>query len=158
MLYVDSSALIKGYLHEKGTEEFKAKMREAAAANLPVITSVLTYAEIHTALARKMKSDLLRVIDYHWAATRFESDWRTYLTRAELSQPVLSLIPDLVKKYPLKAADAVQLASAIWAVGSIYKNQMRKRMAGQRVFVTSDSQLAGAAEKEQFKVFNPETA
>lgn len=151
MVYVDSSALIKRYIDEIGTDKFNIRLAEAVRAEDPILTSLLSYAEIHAALARKLKDRLLRVTEYHWAAARFESDWRTYLTRVELNQIVLALVPYLVKKHPLKAADAIQLASALWAVRAIQTGGTQRPL----VFATSDKQLAGAAEYEQFEVFNP---
>ena len=45
---------------------------------MPVLTSLLTYAEIHATLAGRLKEQLLCVAEYHPATTRFDSAWRTY--------------------------------------------------------------------------------
>ena len=152
MLYLDSSALSKRYLQEKGSDELKITLQSADKIRDPVLTSFLSYAEIHAALARKLKERSFRMTEYHSAIARFDSDWRTYLTRVELSQRVLAFVPDLVKRHPLKGSDAVQLASALWAASAAQPEPAQTSM----VFVTADKQLAGAAEKEQLQVFNPE--
>jgi uncharacterized protein len=156
MLYVDSSALSKRYLQEPGSPELAIKLQEAGKAKDPVLTSFLTYAEIHTVLGRKLRDGSLLPAEYHFAVTQFDSDWRTYFVLVEVSQLVLSLVPELVKRHPLKASDAVQLASAFWAAQAA---GLRTQKSAQRarVFATSDKQLAAAAEYEQFEVFNPET-
>lgn len=158
MLYADSSALIERYLEERGTQNLNAKIDNSTSAFLSVLTSVLSYAEIHAALARKLHERTLRTTEYHWATTRFDSDWKTYLTRVELSPVVLARVPDLVRRHPLKGSDAVHLASAIWIRQSIQFDKMQKSLSESLVFATSDKQLGRAAEKEQLQVFDPEVA
>jgi len=158
VLYADSSALIKRYLEERGTEKLNAKIDKSTSAFHSVLTSLLSYAEIHAALARKLNEKTLRATEYHWAATRFNSDWKTYLTRVELSPVVLALVPGLVKRHLLKGADAVHLASAIWVRQSVQLGKMQKSLSESLVFATSDKQLGRAAAKEQLQVFDPEAA
>jgi uncharacterized protein len=154
VLYVDSSALIKRYLDEIGSDALNNKVQKTARAGLQILTSVLSYAEIHAVLARRLKEQLLRVTEYHSAVTRFDSDWRKSLARVELSQSVLDFVPDLVKRHPLKGADAIQLASALWAARAIQMGSAGKAQTPVG-FATSDKQLAAAAEYEQLEVFNP---
>ena len=155
MLYVDSSVLVKRYVREIGTDALNLRMERALAADAPILTSVLTYAEIHATLARRLKEQLLRVAEYHAATTRFDSDWRTYLSQVDLLQVVLNLIPELVKKYPLKGADAIHLASALWAAYAVQTGKTTKPTSVV-VFATSDKRLAEAAKAEMFETFNPQ--
>ncbi len=156
MVYADSSALIKRYLEEPGTEHLNEMFDSAAAVLRPIATSALSYAEIHAALARKLKDKTLRATDFHWAVARFKSDWKTCLTIVELSPKVLAVVPDLVKRHPLTGSDAVQLASAVWLRDSQKLGKEWQGTGGGFVFATSDKQLARAAEEEEIKVFNPE--
>jgi predicted nucleic acid-binding protein len=155
VLYVDSSVLVKRYIREIGTDALNLKMQRALRADVPVLTSLLTYAEIHATLARRLKEQLLRVAEYHAATKRFDSDWRTYLSRVDLLQVVLDLVPELVKKYPLKGADAIHLASAQWATYAVQTGKAT-RPTSEVVFATSDKQLAEAAKAEMFETFNPQ--
>jgi predicted nucleic acid-binding protein len=59
VLYVDSSALSKQYLQEVGSARLGARLEEAARRRTPVLTSFLTYAEIHTMLGRKLREGSL---------------------------------------------------------------------------------------------------
>jgi len=157
VLYTDSSVLVKRYLEERGSDELNGKIAETTHAHHRVVTSVLSFAEVHAALARKLQlRPPLRAAEYHWATTRFNSDWRTYLTRVQLSPDVLALIPDLVKKHFLKGSDAVHLASAIWVSQRVEFGRFPEPLPEQLIFATSDKQLAKVARDEQLKVFDPE--
>lgn len=156
MLYLDSSALSKRYLRESGWQELAAKLREAIRKKRRVITSVLTYAEIHAVLARKLRDGSMLPAEHYRATGYFESDWRTYLSVIEVSQSVLSIIPNLVNKYPVRASDAIQLGSAIWAADSSQGVGSQRLGRSSVLFATSDRQLAAAAEAEHLGVFNPE--
>lgn len=72
LLYVDSSARNKQYLQEVGSAKLGSKLEQAGEADIPVLTSFLTYTEIHTVLGRKLRDGSLRATDYHFAVTRFE--------------------------------------------------------------------------------------
>ena len=159
MLYADSSALVKRYLEERGSDSLNAKIAKTTKARHSVLTSVLSFAEVHAAMARKLReSPPLRATEYHWATTRFSSDWRTYLTRVELTTDVLNLIPNLAKRHVLRGCDAVHLASALWIRESIESVGAKGALAEALIFATSDKQLARAAEYEQLEVFDPEDA
>lgn len=157
MLYADSSVLVKRYLEQPGSDKLAAKIAQTLKARQRVLTSVLSFAEVHAAFARKLdERPPLRASEYRWATTRFNSDWRTYLTRVELSVGVLDLIPDLVKKHFLKGADAVHLASALWVSQRFELDRIQEPSPGQLIFATSDRRLARAAEYERFELFDPE--
>jgi len=157
VLYADSCALVKRYLAERGSDRLNAKIMETARSRHRVLTSVLSFAEVHAAIARKLRErPPLRATEYHWATARFDSDWRTYLTRVDLSTDVLKLIPNLVKRHILKGSDAIHLASALWVRESLEFDRAKATSAETLIFATSDKQLARAAEYEQLEVFNPE--
>ena len=54
ILYLDTSALVKLYAEEEGTETVELAVDEAEA----VATSVVAYAEARAALARKLRDDV----------------------------------------------------------------------------------------------------
>lgn len=157
MLYADSSALVKRYLEERGSDKLIAKIAATTRARHRVLTSVLSFAEVHAAMARKLRErPPLLATEYHWATARLDSDWRTYLTRVELTTAVLNLIPDLVKRHFLRGSDAIHLASALWVRESLEFGRAKGTSAETLIFATSDKQLARAAEYEQLEVFDPE--
>ena len=159
MLYADSSALVKRYLEERGSGRLNAKIAETTRARHRVLTSVLSFAEVHAAMARKLQErPPLHTTEYHWATTQFDSDWRTYLTRVDLTSAVLNLIPDLVRRHFLRGSDAIHLASALLVRESLEFNKNMGTLPETMIFATSDKKLARAAEHEQLEVFDPEDA
>ncbi len=59
MLYVDSSALMKHYQNERGTDAFDERLRAEFDNSRHVFTSVLSYAEIHAIVARRVREKLV---------------------------------------------------------------------------------------------------
>ena len=151
MLYFDSSALIKHYVHETGSERIEHKLRDQEKASNPVFTSVLTFAEIQAALSRRAKDNSLEPREYVRARMEFESDWVLGLSPIDLGPGVLSIVRGVVDQFVLKGADVVHLASAIWLRDMATIN-VREPVS----FLTSDKQLAKAAAKSHLEVFNPE--
>lgn len=157
MLYLDSSALVKHYIQEAGTEELNARL-DAQKSEFPsIFTSVLTYAEIHAVLARKMKEKALAPREFARARRKFDSDWLYGLSPIELGVGVLGFVKDLVKTYPLKGSDAIHLASALWIRDTARLSGRWGRPARTLVLATSDRQLSNAALQSEIEVFNPET-
>ena len=139
MIFVDTSALVKLYLTESGSEEMVAlALRSKMAA------SVLTYAEVHATLARMCRTGDLSVNECAELSEAFEEDWAA-MTRLPLDTRTLNLIPDLCTRHPLRASDSVQLASAV-----------SLREGGLDVdFVCSDERLKSAGAAEGFAVVDP---
>lgn len=158
MLYLDSSALIKHYIHEAGTKELEARLQAEEEASRWVFTSVLTYAEIYAALAREMRDKTLPKAEFARVAAKFDSDWVFGLSAVDLGPNIFGFLPELVRKFPLKGSDAVHLASALWIRDT---GRLSKRLgpgANHIVFATSDKRLGEAAMQNDLEVFDPETS
>lgn len=151
MLYFDSSALIKHYVQEKGTEEVRKNLEDEEEASRPVFTSVLTFAEIHAALARRAKDRSLSLEQFIRARTNFDSDWVRGVSAVDLGPAILSIIRNVVDQFALRGADMVHLASAIWLCDTAVA------MKSEFIFLSSDKLLAKAAVGCGLQVFNPET-
>jgi predicted nucleic acid-binding protein len=155
VLYLDSSALIKHYQKEPGTEALEGRLQMEAESSRSVFTSALTYAEIHATLARRTRKKLLSLDEAALVHDRFDTDWVLSLSLIELGVGVLGFVPAIVKAHPLRGADAVQLASALW----LRDTARLSNKQGQQeaiVFGSSDRQLVTAAQKYNLDVFNPE--
>jgi predicted nucleic acid-binding protein len=157
VLYLDSSALIKHYVKEAGSEEIEYKLRDEEHAARPVFTSVLTFAEIHAALARRMKDKSLPLPEFHRARRKFDSDWVLRLSPIDLGPGVLSIVRDVVT-LGLKGADAVHLASAIWLKDAVSLGLGHPAKGDTLIFLTADEKLAQAAARKHLEVFNPQNA
>lgn len=142
MIYYDSSALVKKYVLENGSENVLRVLEQGGLA----ATSKLSYAEIHASLARKRRERALSEKDYHGAAGDFESDWREFLV-VEFQDELLPIIRQLSARHALKGADLVHLGSALWL----------KKAAGEKItFLASDAQLLKLAKLEKLEIVNPE--
>jgi predicted nucleic acid-binding protein len=158
VLYLDSSALIKHYERERGTEALQARLRQEAAALRSVFTSVLTYAEIHGALARRTREKVLSSEDTARLHDSFDTDWVLSISPIELGTNVLGVARDLLRELPLRSADAIHLASALWLRDMARRGMKPDQYQGPLLFVCSDKRLNKAVLQKHLEVFDPETA
>ncbi|MBI4591173.1 MAG: type II toxin-antitoxin system VapC family toxin [Candidatus Rokubacteria bacterium] len=142
MIYLDSSALIKKYVVEKGTPEVRGFFSRGEL----LWTSKVSQAEVWSAFARRRRARDLTAAQYRVIARSFERDWRSFAVVA-LSDEVMGMIRRLVERHPLRAFDAIQLASALWA---------KQNLGEQVVFVGADESLLKVAEATALTVANPE--
>jgi len=157
VLYLDSSALFKRYQKEQGTETLNSRLRKEARDLRSVFKSVLTYAEIHAAFARRAREKLLSAGEAAAVQDEFDADWALSIGPIELGTGVLAFVRNLVREFPLRGADAIHLASALWLRDMASVGIKTDQYTGPVVFVSSDKQLARAAAKSHLDVFNPET-
>jgi predicted nucleic acid-binding protein len=141
MIYLDSSALVKRYLKETGTDVVNSIILSSKAK----ATSKLSYPEILSAFARKHRTNEIGNGLLHSAINKFESDW-IQLYVIEFSDEMLQPIKQVSQRYPLRAADTVHLASALW---------LRSSTKVDVTFVASDSRLLEAAQRENLQIVNP---
>lgn len=139
--YMDASALVKAYALEEGSKS----IIEILNNKEDVFLSKVAFAEIIFSLRRKNYNGELKDKDFQGCKNRFEEDWHSFYV-VELSDDILSILKNRVIKHPLRALDAMHLATAIW-VGNI--------LEARPTFVCADVSLNEAAVSEGFKVFNP---
>jgi uncharacterized protein len=105
MPYFDASALAKRYVRERGS----VKVRRLLSADLAA-TSRFSAVEIASALARRVREGSLAEGDRERAVTTLEQDLTAMLV-VELTPDVVGRAHVLLRRHPLRAGDAVQLAS-----------------------------------------------
>jgi predicted nucleic acid-binding protein len=76
---MDSSALVKRFVAEKGSDRVNVLVRSGE----PVATAKIAYAEIYAGLTRRRREGDVSEGDYAHACRQFEGDWRSYV-RVEL--------------------------------------------------------------------------
>jgi predicted nucleic acid-binding protein len=140
ILFLDTSALVKLYIAEPGSE----RMREFVARGEPVAVSVLAFAEIHATFRRRKREELLQSAELEELQLGFADDWEE-LTQIPVGSAVLKLVPGLCERHPLRGADAVHLASAL----------LLHQEGLQVTFACSDRHLVGAAAAEGLDTFDP---
>ena len=147
LLYLDTSALVKIYVEERGSERVK-ELALSDVDNRLAICSV-AQVEFHSAIGRKRndKKDDLDAEAAKQVAVLFDSHLRTKFLRRPVDDRTLSLASDLAFRRPLRAYDAVQLAACL-----ILSGESRDPLT----FVCADRRLLTAARSEGLAVLNPE--
>ena len=133
---MDSSALLKRYYREVGSDKITKLLSQESVTG----TAVLSYAEFYSGLTRKLREGTIDPADYRAAAGAFDKDW-PLLYRIPLSFDVLKRARTLMEAHALRAGDAIQLASA-HIMGS----------PGSVGFVSADRALIRAAVAEGFSI------
>jgi len=138
MIYLDTSALIKRYIWESGSEHVRQVFRE----NAVIVTSKIAYPEVYAAFTRRMREGHLVPIRYRQVCRLFEREWPAYLI-IEVHDEVLRLSRDLIIKHPLRGFDALHLASA---------KSLWQHLKTPLTFVCADQRLLESAKAEGFKL------
>jgi predicted nucleic acid-binding protein len=109
ILYLDSSALVKRYVREAGSDEVQRLIAQADAVG----TGLVSRAEVAAALARAGRMGLVERGEAEAALLAFRADWPR-LARIQLTEPLLARADALAWDYGLRGYDAVHLASALY--------------------------------------------
>lgn len=138
MRYWDASALVPLVVKEEGTD----RVRAWARSDPQVVTWALTRVELAGAVERRARQGLLSWEARREALDRFEELAACWDEVAELL-PVRAEALRLLRRHPLRAADAVQLGAALVACEGDPRSLP---------FVCLNRTLATAAEREGFPV------
>lgn len=107
ILYFDTSALIKLYADEPGA----AGTRAASKIAVGRFTSMVAYAEMRSAFARKHRFGDITTTELERYKSEFERDWLAF-EAFPLDERRARRAGELAETYALKGFDAVHLASA----------------------------------------------
>ena len=109
--FLDSSALIKRYVPEVGSAWVQTLT--AAYIENPLLIARITWVEVRSALARRYREGSLTTTDVDLIVQRFRSDLNNQYQVIEVDIALTEAAGQLVNQYPLRAYDAVQLASVL---------------------------------------------
>jgi predicted nucleic acid-binding protein len=110
ILYLDTSALVKLYDEEEGTEVVERAVEEAEL----VAPSVVAYSEARAALARKRREGVFSDEEHREAVEALDEDWETF-EKPEVTEDLAREAGDLAERHALRGFDALHLASALLA-------------------------------------------
>ena len=136
MRFWDTSALVPLLVHEAATKAVRAHL----AADAVVLVAWTTPVECASAIARAEHEGLLTPAEAAVAFVRLD-ELATHWREVEPSNDVRDIARRLLRVHRLRAADAVQLASATLAA---------ERRPASLSIVTLDDRLSAAAGKEGF--------
>ena len=146
--YVDASALIKRYVQETGTAWIRALVAPTAGHTL--LTARITMVEVYSALARRRREGSVPAADCAIAAQAFAAHSVNDYDFVELDLNVVALVRNLLEQHPLRAYDAVQLASAF-----IANQALQAAPLLPLIFLSADDRLNAAAMAEGLSFDNP---
>ncbi|OGT93008.1 MAG: twitching motility protein PilT, partial [Gammaproteobacteria bacterium RIFOXYA12_FULL_61_12] len=107
ILFCDTSALLKLYIIEAGSEAVKARVAEAEAVALCRIA----WAEAHAALSRRAREVPEDAPVIEQAKAALAQDWPRFVVM-EVDQPLVVRAGDYADTFALRGYDSVQLAAA----------------------------------------------
>lgn len=140
IFYLDTSALVKKYVQEAGSERVIEFWKEAEGLAI----SKVGYAECLAAFHRKKREGEISGRQFGRIRRIFLNDWTSFM-RVDLSTDVEKIIGRLVMKHPLRGFDAIHLASCL---------SLKKALKSHLSFVAADVRLLEAASKERLMIRN----
>ena len=146
--YLDASALLKQYVTEIGSSWVRTYL--AAVPALAVFISSLTIVEATCAFARRLRDGTL-VPENHATVTRaFEYDTSHRYRLLDVNSATIEVARRLGVQHPLRAYDAVQLATA-WLLNQDLLDEGQVPLT----FVCADNRLVSIAQAEGLLAENP---
>ncbi|MBI3075730.1 MAG: type II toxin-antitoxin system VapC family toxin [Deltaproteobacteria bacterium] len=133
-LYLDTSVLVKLYVHEEGS----AFAREAVGRAQLVATSGIAYVEARAAFARRRYEGGIRPSEHRKIVRDLDAEWERYLV-VEVTDALIREAAGLAETLRLRAYDAIHLASA---------RAVQVQLAEAVVFASWDTALEKAARRE----------
>jgi predicted nucleic acid-binding protein len=146
--YLDTSALIKRYVDESGSDWIRSIT--SASANHLLLTARISVVELHSAVARRRREGTVPTSVCDTILQIFDVHCLTQYKFVELTPSVISIARELLDRNPLRAYDAVQLASSIQA-NKVLEHQKLPKL----IFVSADKRLNEAATLEGLSITDP---
>ena len=143
-VYLDTSALIKLYVEEEGTEQVVAITDDFDSVQIIILD--ITLIEARSAVRRRQREGDISGADADRILDRIEDDTSSSFLVQPSTSAVIEGAARLIDRHPLRAYDALQLAGCL---------VIRDIVPGALTFVCADARLCGAAELEGLTVLNP---
>jgi hypothetical protein len=146
--YFDSSALVKRYAREAGTDWVLQTTDPASGHEITI--GRVTGAEVMAAIVRNRRQGAISTADAQQTMADFETDFETEYHILEITPSVTQRAMNLVKLHGWRGYDSIQLACALEA------NELRLLVGlPPLTFVSADDELNRAAHAEALLVENP---
>ncbi|MCL7453684.1 MAG: type II toxin-antitoxin system VapC family toxin [Anaerolineae bacterium] len=146
--YLDASALVKRYVNEEGSDWLRATITPARSQLL--FTSRMTIVEVISAFARRVRDGSLTLEEFASARDLFRGDC---FDEYQIMPPTIVVIDSasvLLELHPLRAYDAIHLATALGA-----QQFLADQDYPALTFLSADDRLNEAATAEGLAVGNP---
>jgi predicted nucleic acid-binding protein len=145
--YLETSALLKRYRTEKGTDLLDALFESKQESEI-FTTSYFTSLEVTSVATRLFKAETITKRSYHQLLGRLSQDMRRLVILQPVSDFILSEALNLIMDHALRAPDAIQLATAL---------MVKSTIVGQPLyFLCADAKLRGACVNSELTILDPE--
>ncbi len=143
--YLDTSALVKLYVQEPGTDRLLGIANDSVENRIAVLA--LSPVEIRSAIRRRQRAGDVTQDIASLILDALQRHFESRFIRQPLNDTVLDIALEMVDRYALRAYDAIQLAGCL----------AFKITTGNEVptFVCADQQLLAAARSELLPVLDP---
>jgi predicted nucleic acid-binding protein len=145
LYYLETSALVKLYIREAGTERLLRLAARARSHRLIVL--VIAVVEFHSAIRRRERAGDIDSSLAKSLLSRFDQHLETRFVKQVLNDSVIDVAIGLVARHALRAYDAVQLAGCLVLRAASGRDEP--------TFVCSDRQLLEAAGAEGVLCLDP---
>jgi predicted nucleic acid-binding protein len=152
--YFDSSALVKLYILERGSRWVRLLIESPPDLRHSVISSKLSVVETTSAFFKRRRQGLISESLKQRLVSRFLYDTQYRFLLTAPTDDVLTFAVGLLERHPLRAYDAVQLATALVVNKNVHSTQQGGRPV---IFVSADSVLCRAAQAEGLTAEDPNT-
>ena len=146
--YLGTSAMLKQYVNETGSSWLRRTL--AAPGGAIVVAAQLVIVEITSALNRRVREGTVTTGDYARLTGHFHDDCRDVYQLIALSDAIVNTACALLERHPLRAYDAVHLAT-----GVIVNQWLIEAGEAGLTFLSADDRLNEAAAAESLAVDNP---
>lgn len=147
--YFDSSALVKRYVLETGTEWVNSICLAAPPIHT-IYTVRVTGAEIVAAFFLRVRTGSVKQFDAQTAVTQFKTDFSSFYQIVEVTINLVDSAMKLAEAYQLRGYDSIQLAAAL----ALHETRLSLSLS-PITFVCADNRLNIAAATEGLIVENP---
>jgi predicted nucleic acid-binding protein len=151
--YFDTSALIKRYLMEPGSEWVQQITDARTSSGQPYHTialSAIGIVEAVAAIARRYRLGQLDQVQHQGLINLFLTHSRVEYHITTIRSRHIDLATALVQRHPLRGYDAIHLATAL-----ALRDELRAARLSAPIFVAADTNLCVAARAEGLPAENP---
>lgn len=141
LYYLDASAIVKRYLREAGSHWVSGLVQQAKESSL--FSSELVTVEVVCALSRAQRAGRIGIRKRNQATRLFLTEAERFLDRIPASTEILLNASELALRHPLRAYDAVHLATALAVTSRLLRHGLPAP-----IFISADENLVAAARAE----------
>jgi predicted nucleic acid-binding protein len=147
--YCDSSILIKRHIHEPGSQWFHERIEEPDTS---LFTTEISIVEVCSALNRRLREEFIDADEYRDLMTQSWYLFGSTYDVVKLSEQLVKLACSMLERHPLRAIDAVHLATGIFV-----NERLLSHEEPSLIFLSADHHLLTAATAEGVSTFDPST-